>query len=268
MFENGGINKTNVITFQTQIMMGAQFDKLKEAQKEAECNKDEACKIIIVACLRMAWNDAFRHVTKNVADLDNKFKKNGELCKYKNFDNYVCSVILNDDLVIDTFTKYINADNTVDKVKILCEADKDKGLAKRFEKVKVIDEQEPKSLCFGHFQKLYNMAVKFYICLYIMSEELNLDFMKKSNKYANPEKFAYADCPLDSYILKNLDNSLDKSSIHSELSNFGYKKFGDISWSNLRNKEDIEVYIHIQNVIKNLQTEDKSNLLFDFENWK
>ena len=80
MNECGGIQKTNVITFQTQVMLGAQFAKLKEAQAKAEeDNKlDEACRILIVACLRVAWNDAFRHVTKNVENLENKFKKNGE----------------------------------------------------------------------------------------------------------------------------------------------------------------------------------------------
>ena len=274
MNECGGIQKTNVTTFQTQVMLGAQFAKLKEAQAKAEeDNKlDEACRILIVACLRVAWNDAFRHVTKNVENLENKFKKNGEFSDI-NFDRYVCEEILNDDLIINTFTKYINAETTEKKITVLCDADKDRKLAKKFKTIKIIDKSEDKALCFGHFQKLFNMAVKLYICLYIMRDELGLSFMSKSTKYADPNKFANADCPVDRYILQRLDEIISEENItvpYEELKKLrpDCEKFADIFWSKLKTKNDIKVYKVIQDTIKELCNSNECNLIFDFENWK
>ena len=54
----GGITLSDVIIFQTQIMMGAQFGRIK--------NPDASQNDILVACLRMGWNDAFRHTSENV----------------------------------------------------------------------------------------------------------------------------------------------------------------------------------------------------------
>lgn len=274
MNECGGIRKTNIITFQTQVMMGAQFTKLKEAQAKAEeDNKlDEACKILIVACLRVAWNDAFRHVTKNVENLENKFKKNGEFSD-TSFDRYVCEEILNDDLIINTFKKYINAETTEKKITVLCDADKERKLAKKFETIKIIDETNDKALCFGHFQKLFNMAVKLYICLYIMQDELGLNFMSESTKYADPKNFANADCPVDRYILQRLDEIISEENIsvpYKELKERrpDYKKFADISWSKLKSEDDMKVYEVIQNTIKELCNSNECNLIFDFKNWK
>ena len=53
----GGITLDEVIVFQTQIMMGAQFGRIK---KKKAMQED-----IIIACLRMGWNDAFRHTSEN-----------------------------------------------------------------------------------------------------------------------------------------------------------------------------------------------------------
>lgn len=254
--------------------MGAQFAKLKEAQTKAEKDNkiDEACRILIVACLRIAWNDAFRHVTKNVENLESKFKKNGEFSG-TSFDNYVCTQILNDDFIIDTFKEYINAETTEKKIAVLSDADENKKLAKKFETIKIIDETEDKALCFGHFQKLYNMAVKLYICLYIMRDELGLSFMGKSTKYADPNNFANADCPVDSYILKRLDEIFSEENRTVPYEEFiklkpDCKKFADISWSKLKSKNDIMVYKVIQDTIKKLCNSNECNLIFDFKNWK
>ena len=63
----GGITLDEVIVFQTQIMMGAQFGRIK---KEKALQED-----IIIACLRMGWNDAFRHTSENTKKEEHNKKK-------------------------------------------------------------------------------------------------------------------------------------------------------------------------------------------------
>ena len=56
----GGITVKEAVTFQTQIMLGSQFGRV--------ANKNATAEDIMIACLRMGWNDAFRHTSENVKD--------------------------------------------------------------------------------------------------------------------------------------------------------------------------------------------------------
>lgn len=271
----GGIELNNIIIFQTQLMMGAQYGKLQEAQKEAKKSCDDACKILVQTCLRLAWNDAFRHVTENQEKLEKRFKKNGDLHGYKNLDTYIYATILSNNsnnIVIDTFTKYINTTTTNGKVNVLVDANT--SLVEIFGSVKVIDEKKsPKrALCFGHFQKLYNMAVKYYICLYMLRDILGLKFMNDSVLYADPAYFEYADCPIDNYILKRLGENCQASQKDLQ-KKYGHNKFEKIVWSQLKDKDDIELYKSLQDTIRTFlesdqNTKGKCNLYFDFAFWK
>lgn len=270
MVSFGGIEFKNIIIFQTQLMMGTHYTKLSEARKifEDEHNADKACELLVQVCLRLAWNDAFRHVTKNQDDYEQIIKDS----KHKTFDEYVYNEILSNDIVVNTFKEYIKAKNTEDKVKVLRNANQNSELARVFETIKIINSnQTDKALCFGHFQKLYNMAVKLYICLYIFRKELDLAFMEQSVLYADPDCFNNADCPIDSYILKKLDEKCKDS--QKELNDkYGKKQFKEIVWSKLKDK-DIELYKFLQITIRDFLNSDnnfkgKCNLYFDFAFWK
>ena len=56
----GGIDFGHVWAFQIRCMMANQYSDFVEAIGEANIDG------VIVACLRLGWNDAFRHVSKNV----------------------------------------------------------------------------------------------------------------------------------------------------------------------------------------------------------
>lgn len=274
----GGIEFKNIIIFQTQLMMGTHYTKLSEARTifEDEHNVDNACRLLVQVCLRLAWNDAFRHVTKNQDDYEQIIKDS----KHKTFDEYVYNEILSNDIVVNTFKEYIKAKNTEDKVNVLLNANQNSELARVFETIKIINSnQTDKALCFGHFQKLYNMAVKYYICLYMLrgKDILDLEFMVHSS-YANPDYFKYADCPIDNYILKSLDkiDSVNNIKYIDSLNNeckSNFKKFEKIVWSQLKDEEGAQIYIFLQKTIRKFlehdeNTKNKSNLYFDFANWK
>ena len=278
MVSFGGIEFKNIIIFQTQLMMGTHYTKLSEARKifEDEHNADKACELLVQVCLRLAWNDAFRHVTKNQDYYEQIIKDS----KHKTFDEYVYNEILSNDIVVNTFKEYIKAKNTENKVKVLLNANQNSELARVFETIKIINSnQTDKVLCFGHFQKLYNMAVKYYICLYMLrgKEILDLEFMVHSS-YANPDYFKYADCPIDNYILKSLDkiDSVNNIKYIDSLNNeckSNFKKFEKIVWSQLNDEEGTQIYIFLQKTIRKFlehdeNTKNKSNLYFDFANWK
>ena len=82
----GGVQLKDVITFQTQIMMGTQFTRVKNAKNAND---------IIIACLRLGWNDAFRHTSENVKEgnktvleLKSAYWNHEHREKY---DEYICS---------------------------------------------------------------------------------------------------------------------------------------------------------------------------------
>ena len=61
----GGVTLEHVLAFQIRIMMGNQYARLVEGMRIG--SKVEP----VIACLRLGWNDAFRHTSENT-DAANK----------------------------------------------------------------------------------------------------------------------------------------------------------------------------------------------------
>ena len=157
----GGVSLADIIKFQIRIMFGAQYGRIEKAKNEK--TKDD----LIIACLRMGWNDAFRHVTKNLdtveADIKNHDSQKYELKDEfylkrkriishkegrKEYDDYYSS-ILNCETILSTFKKYASAETTDEKCDIII--NNIDPLNDEFQKVK-------ETICFGHIQKLFNIA--------------------------------------------------------------------------------------------------------------
>ena len=118
----------------------------------------------------------------------------------------------------------------------------------------VCNYTKDKALCFGHFQKMFNMALKFYLCLYISKEYLELDESFFDKRII--ENMKNADCPMDSIILKRLDKKQRSDG----------KKYSDIKWSKMDVKDGS--YMEVQNAIDNIDKKKyKSRLSFDFKEW-
>lgn len=238
--------------FLIRLMLGSQYNKVLNATDE---------KAIFLACLRSAWGDAFRHVSKNKWKND---KEKAEIVRslpidYKGsvdarLDEYICKLL--EDNVYDVFIRFVEETTTKEKA-ILLNA-KTNFLSDAFSKIK-----EP--LHFGHFQKLFNMAVKSYVCVYQHAEELNIN----KDIFEHIKHTKHADCPIDNVILKKLDEKTKLPPDYKKEDD-KIKRFADIKWSN---KEfTTECYETVQNKIKKLLEvkygkDQKSNLYFDFENW-
>lgn len=272
----GGIELKHVITFQTQIMMGTQFGRIMWAKENAD-SEDEASKIkneLLIACLRMGWNDAFRHTSENVANAEDninkeKTKNNNGIKKYgrQTFDDYFCTVI-NDETLLAIFCEYACDEKKADYLESKCEV-----LNTIVGKVKLTTGN--KALCFGHYQKMFNIALKLYLCLYLCRDFLDLKPELFYEDVVNALK--YAECPVDSIILKRMDskNTDDFEEYKTYKTENGVKiqnkKFADIVWSKIGHaeKSTIESYINVQSAIRKLNNDDeKSNLYFDFAEWK
>ena len=93
-----GVEISDVIVFQTRLMMGVQFERLIAAKVK---QGDEKKREVLIACLRLGWNDAFRHTSKNVMD-GTKSVLEKESAKYnkehkQEYDDYICGKILEDE---------------------------------------------------------------------------------------------------------------------------------------------------------------------------
>lgn len=227
----GGVGLEEVITFQTQILMGSQFERIN---RENCTQKD-----LLVACLRMGWNDAFRHTSANVKIT----QENGKVISVieaeskKKKQDYICALLEEDQIVINAFKDFLVAQNKQEAW------NKHKGkLIKFLSKVKKADGKY--ALCFGHFQKMFNIAAKLYLCLYICREYLHLDEELFDEEILMA--LSHADCPIDSIILKK------------------FPEHQDIKWSRL--KEASGKYEEIQASIAQ-KSNGNSNLWYDFENW-
>lgn len=216
----GGVELKNVIDFFLKISFGQQYALLK--------SDDE--KDIIVACLRLGWKEAFKHVSEN----HNEKGINEE--DLRKFLKKVC---------FKNFIEYCKCSATEDKSKIIESILKDdhdfyKGI---IDFKKISDTKNP--ICFGHIQKMFNLAIKFYLCLVILKDSGLFD--KKLNIDID---FEHADCPIDSKILMKIkDNTIN-----------------DLSWSKIKTDEDIRKYKKIQEYISE-EVKGNSNLSFDFNEW-
>lgn len=258
----GGISLADVIKFQIRIMFGAQYGRIEKAKYEK--SKDD----LIIACLRMGWNDAFRHVTKNLdsveADIKNHDSQKYELKDEfylkrkriishkegrKEYDDYYSS-ILNCETILSTFKKYASAETTDEKCDIII--NNIDPLNDEFQKVK-------ETICFGHIQKLFNIAVKLYLCLYMCRIYLNIgDGLFYNDIVAALET---ADCPVDSIILDRFEQKKMKEKGIGKEHELLYP---DFNWSQICSDESIDTYKSIQ---KDFRSAGKSSLYFDFAEW-
>lgn len=277
MTENfGGVTLAHVIQFQTRILFGAQYGRIELAKKGSN---DEQ---LIIACLRMGWNDAFRHVTENQADVEDAkekhLKKNraeltDEFCvKYgkvaykngnKSYDDYYSSIV-SDKRLLKAFRKYASAETTDEKcAAITNNLDDLFGALKKAKKIDNCDNPAH-NLCFGHIQKMFNIAVKLYLCVYMCRGFLNLkeELFDKKILYA----LENADCPVDSIILDQFEQTKMKEKKAGEKHELFYPTF---NWSQIDSDDEINKYKKIQDDFREESKRDggNSSLYFDFTHW-
>ena len=243
----GGITLKEVIVFQTQLMMGAQFGRITKM----DASQDD----LIIACLRMGWNDAFRHTSENTKEGEHSILELEEKEWRKNhkeeYDDFICGKILNEPVVLDTYKKFVTQKTTAGKIQII--ENKWNDLKKLFRVYKTISGD--KQLCFGHFQKMFNIATKLYVCLYVCKQELGICADKFDSEII--KNIQYADCPIDSIILKKLSEQTN--------TNYNNQKWSKYGTANHKT----ENYKEIQETISSLDvTDKKSKLYYDFIAWK
>ncbi len=298
-----GVTSTDLAKFQLKIMMANQYDRVLGASTEKD---------IIIACLRVAWNDAFRHVSKNHFDGNGANKKfvmeklypnatnNAKQCKRDaiadlDLDNalqnsrnsadvfglivneYICQKILGSDVVYNTFVEYASKPTTREKMDVITNAIQHGQIRNAFAKIKVIDDDEY-PLCFGHLQKLFNMATKWYLCVFMMKNDVGIT--APMGEIVTEQMLQNADCPVDSIILGKLDSFECRPENICTAQGTPIDSFGDIKWSKI-GKFDVlqpttepafgaDCYAEIQRCIGNYMRHNhpgKSNLYFDFLNW-
>ena len=198
------VTKDNVLRFLFRVTLGDEFEKVKKQQSEDE---------IILSCLCLGWNDAFRRTLKNKkgVDIDRKVK-------VKIFTDHKC---------INRFRESASATTSAAKADILEEI--------RDDMAGDISLYKEGKFTIGLAQKIFNIAVKLYVCIYLFSDVLGVKNVVK--KYA----FDEADCPLDGKILNELKRRVREG-----------------SWSRLNDKKE---YIDIQDSIQG------DRLLYEFLTW-
>lgn len=243
----GGITAKEVITYQTQIMMGAQFGRVTR--------KKATAKDIMIACLRMGWNDAFRHTSQNtkaanlvvLEENEKKWRKDHKAP----YDDYICGEILDKDALINAFIEFASATSVESKVQTI----EDHCLALKNLIGQYKETTGDKALCFGHFQKMFNIAIKLYVCLYVCREWLDLDEALFCSKIL--ENLKNADCPVDSIILGNLASKTD----NKEYAAHKWSKYGTA-------KQPQSNYENVQVEISKAVPDGNSRLYYDFVAWK
>lgn len=257
----GGVTLEHVLAFQIRIMMGNQYDRLVEGMRTG-CKRQP-----VIACLRLGWNDAFRHTSKNTEKAN---KMSGK--EKQQQMNSIC------DQLTGEFCEYSRLQSTEERHAYIHEKMENPEFLKKFEYLKVVKGSD-KALSFGHIQKMFNIAIKLYLCLKICADSapapiiLEYGATPDENVVLDAKKLELlsgenvtADCPIDHYILETIDQRLSATGA-CRASEVRAKKFADIPWSKLRGEAD-QTYIEIQKEIAALQKNDsKSNLCFDFEGW-
>ena len=198
------VTKDNVLRFLFRATLGDEFKNIENQQSEDE---------IILSCLCLGWNDAFRRTLKNKKGVD--------------IDRKVKVKIFTDHKYINRFREYASATTSAAKADMLEKI--------RNDMAGDISKYKEGKFTIGLAQKIFNIAVKLYVCIYLFSDVLGVKNVVK--KYA----FDEADCPLDGKILDELDRRVREG-----------------SWSKLNDKKE---YIDIQDSIKG------DRLLYDFLNW-
>ena len=268
----GGVTAKDIIVFQSKIMMGAQFGRIVWAREHKSASLGNSQNEILVACLRIGWNDAFRHTSENEDGINDTKESKGAVSTYKkqeeyettllklyrgnitekkataDFDDYFSEIVKK---LLDVFCEYAKAPTNKHLIIDLHWAE----IEDCFRGVKKLNGD--KKLSFGHIQKMFNIAIKLYLCLFVCREELDLDDNIFVADIVN--NFANADCPLDSIILGKLEQvEMQKNGIGVTYTT----KYDGYTWSQLNSSD----YSDIQDSIKN-ESGGNSNLWFDFDNW-
>ena len=268
----GGVTAKDIIVFQSKIMMGAQFGRIVWARDHKSASLGNRQNEILVACLRIGWNDAFRHTSENEDGINDTKESKGAVSdyvkkdKYKtrllklfrkkvkeedvpaDFDDYFSEIVKK---LLDVFCEYAKAPTN----KHLIIDSHWAEIEDCFRGVKKLNGD--KKLSLGHIQKMFNIAIKLYLCLFVCREELDLDDNIFVADIVN--NFANADCPLDSIILGKLEQvEMQKNGIGATYTT----KYDGYTWSQLNSSD----YSDIQDSIKN-ESGGNSNLWFDFDNW-
>jgi hypothetical protein len=268
----GGVTAKDIIVFQSKIMMGAQFGRIVWAREHKSASLGNRQNEILVACLRIGWNDAFRHTSENEDGINDTKESKGAVSTYKkqeeyettllklyrgnitekkataDFDDYFSEIVKK---LLDVFSEYAKAPTN----KHLIIDSHWAEIEDCFRGVKKLNGD--KKLSFGHIQKMFNIAIKLYLCLFVCREELDLDDNIFVADIVN--NFANADCPLDSIILGKLEQvEMQKNGIGATYTT----KYDGYTWSQLNSSD----YSDIQDSIKN-ESGGKSNLWYDFDNW-
>ena len=271
----GGVTAKDIIVFQSKIMMGAQFGRIVWAREHKSASLGNRQNEILIACLRIGWNDAFRHTSENEAGINDTKGSKGAVStyvkkdKYKtrllklfrkkvkeedvpaDFDDYFSDRVISTKDFLDIFKEY--AISTANKENII--NSHWTTIETLFKGVKKLSGS--KALSFGHIQKMFNIAIKLYLCLYMCREELDLNDDIFVADIVN--NFANADCPIDSIILGKLEQvEMQKVGIGATYT----AKYDGYTWSQL----DYDDYRDIQDSIEN-ESNGNSNLWFDFNNW-
>lgn len=204
-------------------------------------------------CLRVAWRDAFRHTTENV---NSNYEHNMKMAQS------ICA----DPAVLDLFRRYLYApaSHRFGKVKGPVKAEVlENGRASLTAILGQVKKTTgAKAICFGHLQKWFNMAVKYYLILCIEQGALDLTVTPPLASGAElAGLLSEADCPIDSVILSSVQPK-DLSTPITGLTLYGYNRFTDIVWSQMSDKD---TYIYLQKVIASFPG--GNNLAYDFDNW-
>lgn len=264
----GGITFEHVWAYQIKCMMANQYKVLIEAIEAGDVDG------IIAVCLRLGWNDAFKHISTNHTDID-------IINNYKNanigtvFDN---ANTINDDRrdkvifdickqLVPYYDAYLSCGDTQNRLKNM------NGLMLNPRFCDLIGiykdiKSAAHPLCIGHIQKMFNMATKLLLCLVISAEQASSNSIQVKlgkNEAGNNDVFLThnnwwqgifsednfdADCPLDSKILKKITPS-------------------NTTWSHYGSKDYKTAQDEIDTIIKQTYPcSNYCNLLFDFENWK
>ena len=268
----GGVTAKDIIVFQSKIMMGAQFGRIVWAREHKSASLGNRQNEILVACLRIGWNDAFRHTSENEDGINDTKESKGAVSTYKkqeeyettllklyrgnitekkataDFEDYFSEIVKK---LLDVFCEYAKAPTN----KHLTIDSRWAEIEDCFRGVKKLNGD--KKLSFGHIQKMFNIAIKLYLCLFVCRAELDLDDNIFVADIVN--NFANADCPLDSIILGKLEQvEMQKNGIGATYTT----KYDGYTWSQLNSSD----YSDIQDSIKN-ESGGNSNLWFDFDNW-
>lgn len=265
----GGIDFEQVWRYQIGCMMSNQYSALIQA-----IHKNSADDVII-ACLRLGWNDAFKHVSENTAS----FNMMSDAIKNDTV-NRACKELL------PYFKEYAQKTDSKGRYDTIVSWFGTPTLDPVFSPIKEVYSAKYR-LCLGHIQKLFNITMKLLLCLIVSAEHAKViginvklgdiegaDVCLVDHGLLSSSQFPYAfntaDCPVDHFILEKIN--VKKTSAPAII--YGRGQFRKIVWSKMGDKakgagEDQRNYLSAQQEIENIQRgTGKCNLYFDFENWK